>query len=57
MREELSNYRMTVVTEQYTKLAYMAIDRKRDSDGKFHLSEGFKKDCGPKGSKLSGGQK
>ena len=57
VREELSNYRMTVVAAQYTKLAYMAIDRKRDKNGVFHLSEGFKKDCGPKGGKLSGGQK
>lgn len=57
VRDELSNYKMTVVTDQYTKLAYMAIDRKRDKDGKFHLNEGFKKECGPKGGKLSGGQK
>ena len=35
----------------------MAIDRKRDKDGKFHLDEGFNKECGPKGGKLSGGQK
>ena len=35
----------------------MAIDKKRDKDGKFTLSEGFKKDCGLKGGKLSGGQK
>ena len=35
----------------------MAIDRKRDKDGKFHLHEGFHKDCGLKGGKLSGGQK
>ena len=35
----------------------MAIDKKRDEDGKFTLSEGFKKDCGLKGGKLSGGQK
>ena len=57
VREELTNYRMTVVSEQYTKLAYMAIDRKRDENGVFHLSKGFEKECGPKGGKLSGGQK
>ena len=57
VREELTNYRMTVVAEQYTKLAYMAIDKKRDMNGVFHLSEGFNKECGPKGGKLSGGQK
>ena len=48
---------MTIVTAKYTKLSYMAIDRKRDKDGKFNLSEGFMKECGPKGGKLSGGQK
>ena len=57
IREELSNYRMTVVTEEYTRLSYMAIDRKRDEDGKFHLHTGFANECGPKGGKLSGGQK
>ena len=34
----------------------MALDHMR-VDGKFTLSEGFKKDCGLKGGKLSGGQK
>ena len=31
------------------------IDKQRDSDGKFKLHEGFKRKCGLKGSKLSGG--
>ena len=33
----------------------MAIDRMRDADGKLNLHKGFLKDCGLKGSKLSGG--
>ena len=32
-----------------------AIDKLRDSEGKIQLSEGFEKNCGLKGSKLSGG--
>jgi len=31
------------------------IDKMRDSSGKIKLSEGFEKNCGLKGSKLSGG--
>ena len=31
------------------------IDKMRDSSGKIQLSEGFEKNCGLKGSKLSGG--
>ena len=57
VREGMSTYKMKEVGNQYTRLAYMAIDRKRDEDGKFHLHEGFQKDCGLKGGKLSGGQK
>ena len=57
VREQLPKYRMTCVSEQYARLQRLAIDKKRDEDGKFTLSEGFKKDCGLKGGKLSGGQK
>jgi len=32
-----------------------AIDKMRDSSGKIKLSEGFEKNCGLKGQKLSGG--
>ena len=55
VREGTSTYRMKDVGQQYTRLALMAIDRKRDADGKFHLHEGFHKECGLKGGKLSGG--
>ena len=32
-----------------------SLDKQRDVDGNFILSSGFDKDCGLKGSKLSGG--
>ena len=35
----------------------MAVEKLRDENGVFHLHANFEKDCGPKGSKLSGGQK
>ena len=55
VREELSQYRMTVVNKRYQELQYQAIDKKRSADGTFTLHEGFNKDCGLKGGKLSGG--
>ena len=53
-----TNYKMKNVKDRYNKLMHMAIDKKRDpKSGEFKLSEGFGKDCGLKGGKLSGGQK
>ena len=45
-----------MVNQRYQELQYLAIDKLRDpADGKFTLDEGFRKDCGLKGGKLSGG--
>ena len=58
LESDSMNYKMKNVKDRYNKLMHMAIDKKRDpASGKFTLSEGFDKDCGSKGSKLSGGQK
>ena len=57
VKENVSQYRMKVVNQRYSELQLMAVDKKRDEKGEFHLSEGFDKDCGLKGGKLSGGQK
>lgn len=57
IREQMSQYKITKVNKRFQELQYLAIDKKRDSEGKFTLPEGFDKDCGLKGGKLSGGQK
>ena len=46
---------MTIAEKRFHELQLMDIDRKRDEKGEFKLHEGFSKDCGPKGGKLSGG--
>ena len=55
--DEKRSYRMTIVEKRFSELQYMALDRKRADDGTFTLHEGFSKECGVKGGKLSGGQK
>ena len=57
IREQMSQYKITKVNKRFQELQYLAIDKKRDEEGKFTLHEGFNKDCGLKGGKLSGGQK
>jgi len=57
VESELSNYRKDVVNERFTQLQFMAVESKRDENDVFILPDGFDKECGPKGSKLSGGQK
>jgi len=55
VRREMPAYRMTVVNKRFNELQLMAIDKKRDDKGIFVLPQGFDKDCGLKGGKLSGG--
>ena len=58
MGQDSTKYKMKNVKERYNKLMHMAIDKKRDpATGQFKLHQGFNKDCGLKGGKLSGGQK
>lgn len=56
VRQDHQQYRMKV-SKRFSELQYKAIDKKRGPDGSFKLHEGFDKECGPKGGKLSGGQK
>ena len=56
IREDIGNYRMNFVNKRYQQLMQSAVNKKK-VDGVFTLHEGFKKDCGLKGGKLSGGQK
>ena len=47
---------MDVVSQKFDDLQHMVIDKKKQkANGKFELDIGFNKDCGLKGSKLSGG--